>query len=899
MTARPTLSEVVVHRVNHLPVEALDLGLPGTLESLLGESGLERQLAEWAEPLSDALHAAVPGLEDDPALRRAALAVRRAVHNQRPAKVPDSAVLALAWRLGDEEGALLTRWQDGVRRLAALRTVTETHYATETARATARLRDVLNDHGLGQGVALASPHLLGHLTAKPLEPHGKATRSVLAYVSRAAVKTSPFSRLTELTLDGQKTGGETAEGEAAEAETAEGETADGPSADSRQPGGPMPDEQIPGEQRPGEQGPGEQRPREQKFARGGRLSVAQQHVRDWVDTLARDERCATLFETEPNRSPREVAGRLLVLLPSYGGPGEAAWRTDEVADASRHRALVEEIGTWPRATIAATLERIGGADPFGGFVRLLDTGWLRLVLPWETGEERPLLALARRLERLADPALLHTARCLRTLDDGAAELAGLDGPARAAAVERLARRVAGGPEEAPRPAVPYTVYEDTLSDVPVHLTAPAVREDLTALGERIRPYVFRSHLYDWMRDEFVAAYGSGGRCRDAFAFLWRLAAAPDFDSKLFQALRRDHQESGSPTERAWLPVSASSAPPTTAVLYQIAAGGPDDLARGRHRTVVNQYNSGVGGLLARFRRLLDTPAPSGDLTEQLRDWIGGLFPEAAPREVTLSGDVNGMHEAAEGVLPPLRWPNEPARSDEAYDPEARVALRHDPADDTLTLTLADEADRVVAPVYLGVVPQHLVPGPARLLLCLADPWVNGSRMCCTRNPVEVAPPPTPGAVDRSPRSAHGRLVLRRETWRLEPGLLPRPEKGEEAAAFFRRVHRWRTSHGMPEEVFLSVENPPGDPGSTGAAAKPLWLSFASPHAIWAAVNHVKKAPRALAVRLSEACPDRSGYWLRDHEGHRRAAEHVSLLRWERAAAPAVARNDERPGGDHG
>lgn len=852
MTTRPTLVAGLVHRVNHLPVEALDLGLPGALESLRDEAAWERRLGEWAGPLSDALHAAVPGLEDEPALRRAALAVRRAVHNQRPAKVPDPVVRTLAERLGGESGALLVRWQEGVHRLLALRAETGARYATETARATERLRDVLRDHGLGQGVALASPHLLGHLTAKPLEPHGKATRSVLAYVSRAAVKTSPFSRLTELSLDGQKAGG------------------------------------------------------------GGRIAVAQQHVRDWVDTLARDERCATLFETEPNSSPRGVADRLLVLLPSYGGPGEAAWRTDDLADASAYTALVDEIAAWPRATIAATLERIGGADPFGGFLRLLDTGWLRLVLPWETGEERPLLALSRRLERLDEPTLRHTARCLRTLDDGAAHLALLDGPTRAAAVERLARGIAEGPDEAPRPGVPYTVYEDALSDVPVRPLAPAVHEDLAALGERIRPYLFRSHLYDWIRDEFVAAYGSGGTCPDLFAFLWRLAASAEFDGRLFQALQRDHRDSGRPTERAWLPVSPSSAPPTTAVLHQLAADAEDAVEEGRHLTVVNQYNSGVGGLLARFRRLLDTPAPEGNLTERLREWTGALFPGAAPHEVTLSGDVNGMHEAAEGVLPPLRWPNEPARSDEPYAGAPggeRVALRHDPAGDTLVLT--DRAGRVVAPVYLGVVPQHLVPGPARLLLCLADPWVNGSRMCCTRNPVEVAPPPSAGAVERTARSTHGRLVLARESWRMAPELLPRPGKGEEAAAFFRRVHRWRTSHGMPEEVFLSVENPPGDPENTPAAAKPLWLSFASPHAVWAAVNHVRKAPRAVAVRLSEACPDRSAYWLRDRAGHHRAVEHVSLLRWERPVAgernppgespgerPGKS-HDERPGGDHG
>ncbi|MEU0675218.1 hypothetical protein ABZ330_20440 [Streptomyces sp. NPDC006172] len=814
------VSAFVVHRVNQLPVETLDLSLPRTSEFLRRETACAQRLADQAGPLSDALHAAVPQLEDAPHLRRAALHLRRQVHNGRPAHVPDDVVQDLRARLGAADGAALAQWLEGMLELTALRARTDALYDEETAAATNRLRGVLSVPVLAQGLAQANPQLLSNLTVKPLEPHSKAARAVLGYVSRAAVKTSPFSRLTALALDGQD-----------------------------------------------------------MKAGTSHSYVDQQHVHAWLNTLARDERYIAALEVEPNRSVRRVAGRPFVLTPSYGGPGDSAWRMDSLADASRYSAVLEELATWSRMTIAEALVRIGGSDPFGGFLRLLDTGLLRLVLPWSPTEQRPLRALAVRLKPLPSPAAERTRLLLERLDAEATGLHLLSGPERARSVGESLARIRAVPDGDPRPSSRYAVYEDALSDIPLRLPTGPIEEDLAALGRLIRPYIFRSHLYDWLRDEFVTRYGPGGHCPDLFEFLWAVAASPGFDGKLYRALLQDHAESGRPSDRAWLPVSAGSAPPTTAVLYQIAARSVDDIRRGDHRLVVNQYNSGVGGLVARFRHLLDRSAPAGaGLTHHLRAWIAELFPHAVPHQVTLSGDVNGMHHVADGILPPLHWPGEPPSAAEAPRPPVTASVRHCQATDTLEFL--NPEGLVLAPVYLGVVPQHLVPGVARLLLCLADPWVNGSRLCCTANPVDAAPPPVGADIQPTPRRSHNRLVLGRRTWRFPPELLPTPAKGETQPAFFRRVHEWRTGHTLPDEVFLSVEAS-GPPSAVSSHTKPLWLSFRSPHALWAAAHHVGKAKDVKAVRLAEACPDRSAYWLRDDEGRHRAAEHVSLLRWER------------------
>ncbi|MFI1799343.1 hypothetical protein ACH427_18615 [Streptomyces sp. NPDC020379] len=824
----PSLSPFTLHRVNGLPVEALDVALRETSASLAAETGLEAELRSVAGPLADALHAVVPSLDGAPGVRRTVLALRRAVHNGRPYVLTGDQAREVDAVLDPEARELTRRWLDRMHRLTEARTETDAAYARETAAATERLRELLTHRGLSQGLAHAAPGLLRHLTRKPLHPHGKASRAVFGYASRAALKTSPFSRLTAVALDGG--------------------TADGRAL----------------------------------------TYISQQHVRSWLDLLCRDERLAAAFEAEPNDAVRYVAGRPYIMVPSYNPKAELAWRSDTLADASLYAPLVEEVSSWPRMRVTECLERLGGKDPFAAYVRLLDTGLLRIVTPWVNAEERPLSALARALDRLDAPEAARTAALLREVEAETHALHELSGPERLSVVDRL-ETVTRTTDDAALPMAPFAAYEDAASDIPVELPGGHVGSDLAELGRTVRPYIFRSYLYDWLVEEFVRRYGEGGRCDDVVRFLWEVAADPAHGQRLSHALMADYRAIGTPTERAWLPVGRSSAPPTTAVLYQLAAESADDVRAGRYKLVVNQYNPGMGGLVARFRKLLKADRPGEtDLTEGLRTWIGDSFPEAEPLQVTLSGDVNGMHYAAAGVLPPFHWPGEPGSEGVAPD-GAPVALHHDAETGTLEMTGA--LGQAVAPVYLGVVPSHLVSGVARLLLCLADPWVNGSRLCCTRSPLDTDPPLPDGAVEELPGDERGRLVLGRRAWRFAPGQMPRPEPGEGAEEFFRRVHRWRTGHGMPDEVFLSLSGSPSV--SSAAVRKPLWLSFRSPHAVWAAVHHTRDLDPATSVRLAEALPGPTGHWIRDDDGMRHATEHVSLLRWDR---PRPGREND---GGHG
>jgi hypothetical protein len=806
-----------VHRVSGIAREALAVDLRESWAALAELRQARRDAAAAAEPVSDILYALVPALDDRQELRRKVLALRRGIHNGRVRGISGELLGDLAACLTEADAALVTGHDRALRRLQATEERFADEFDRDVAAAGLSLGRLLDHPALAAGLAHASPDLLRHLKPGSLGPGTKATRGLLSYASRAIVKTSPFSRFTALALDGAR--------------------ADGSSV----------------------------------------TAITQQQVRRWLDRLARDEEYAGAFQVEPNRTARQIDGHPYLLVSAERSGTELAWRSDTLTDARLYQASVDALAGWPRLPVPQFLTRLGGSDPFATYLRLLDADLIRVVAPWRYADQVPLRALAAALDTVGRPRPSAAARALRSANERATALAGQPGRARVRAMAQLL-----DPGTLPAPAGSGqdgqpAVYEDAVSDIAVDLPKPPVHDDLRELGSLMRPFIFRTHLYDWIVECFVERFGPGGHTRDGMGFLLELAARPDFGRAIGTALFADRALFGQASERAWLPVSASSAPPTSAVLYQLSAGDRGQLAEGRYRLVVNQFNSGVGGLVARFRHLLDGAGQDGDgqagLTDGLRRWAAELFPRAEPREVALCADINSMHLAASGILPPLPWPGETPCTQSPPGPSS-LEIRHLPESGTLLLT--DSRGASLAPVYLGIVPSHIITGAARLLLCLADPWVNaGFHLCCT--PHTFGPPPGPG-VHAWPRRVHGRLVLNRRTWRLRPEEFPRPDAGEGVRDFFLRMDEWRCRHGLPEEVFLTLEQERSLDDLT--AHKPAWLSFRSPHSVLASAG-TARLDQVQAVRLTEALPAAGGHWLTNAADGHRATEHASFLRWDR------------------
>jgi hypothetical protein len=181
-------------RVAGTPLEQLKLLRPVRLTAAVARAEAIRPRRDSiAGPAEDELHAAVPATTDRDA-RRALIALKRDVHNGRRPKPATLAALDLsgaglavaadwlhaALELDDALGAARTAWGDEV--------------VNELPR---RLRSLFRDPLLAGAVALSRPDAYDGLM-KPSGAHadgrpGRADRTLLGYVMRAAAKTSPFS----------------------------------------------------------------------------------------------------------------------------------------------------------------------------------------------------------------------------------------------------------------------------------------------------------------------------------------------------------------------------------------------------------------------------------------------------------------------------------------------------------------------------------------------------------------------------------------------------------------------------------------------------------------------------------------------------------------------------------
>lgn len=173
-------------------------------QGLQAGSSLDRELGEVRAELVERLYGLVPLCP--PELRRFLLAVKRAAFNGRPLARyrEDSQWSDLARRAGppaDRAADLEERLERLIEEFAA-------EYRRQRAREHQALLAVLDDSGFRRGLALASPVLAeaaerARRTGSGISSGRRESRldlGLLRYVSRAALKLSPFSTLTRVAL---------------------------------------------------------------------------------------------------------------------------------------------------------------------------------------------------------------------------------------------------------------------------------------------------------------------------------------------------------------------------------------------------------------------------------------------------------------------------------------------------------------------------------------------------------------------------------------------------------------------------------------------------------------------------------------------------------------------------
>jgi hypothetical protein len=128
--------------------------------------------------------------------------------------------------------------------------------------------------------------------------------------------------------------------------------------------------------------------------------------------------------------------------------------------------------------------------------------------------------------------------------------------------------------------------------------------------------------------------------------------------------------------------------------------------------------------------------------------------------------------------------------------------------------------------------------------------------------------------DHVPRIRHGRVVLRRESWRVPAAALrggrPIPGTGSGDAADFHAVQELRDTLGLPRHVFAKV---PGEP-------KPLYVDLDAPLLV-RQLCRMTRSGNAI-VEVSEMLPGPDQLWL-DIAGH----GHTAELRYAVFSAPVA------------
>ena len=896
----------LVCRVAGLPVAAMD-DLRATASAaaldLLADDEAAMECA--AGKLAEALYAAVGGC-DDRGLRGELLQLRRDVHNlRRPSpkhlKSARRALTPAAAAALDDFAAAAERRDRTLAELPSLHTA-------EVESARRRFRRWVADADLRKGLQLSSRSLSGNLERYLATPPQALTakerqieRGLLRYLSRMAMKTTPFGTFTALAPGRLVDGGEEGAG-ATELELV-----------------------------------GDPRRKRSLVRLNKRICGVV------LGEALADDRVRRQLGVELNSTLHDDDGRWRFLTAD--GEREAFRRLDPNPVLDLYRDL---LAAGPRrlgdleARLVADPRLEADADTVAAFTaRLLDLGFLRLrtgVPPQEAEWDRPLRrALAPVGGEAATHAVAFLDRMRAVCDAFAAaspdqrrRLLADAGRTMSDAYEELAQRSSS------RLVVPF--YED--AGAAARLTLH--RGELAGAAASLLDYVrltarlaWPRHLHLSMRHFYDQRYGGGAvpllrfyedyyrehfkdyleREREAMR---HAAAAPAGDggheageggpdgeddgrtaatgfdalnpfglpvveamkagndrltARLAELWRRTPDAEAIELSRGDLERATADAPVPTDPCFSTSVFGqplPGAGPGGGTALLVSSLLRGFGKYFSRF-----LPALPAEIETDLRRNNDALS-TARLAEVASDGDFNGnLHPplVAWEVSYPTVEEGSPGKALRVTDLAVEAV-----ADDRYALLLRHlpSGERVV-PLDLGF-QNPLMRPPLYQLISGFAPAANYYLPAPERPAIGVAGVPAddgaaPHVLHRPRLVYDGWLVLGRRRWTVPRQLFPQRRGAESEAEHFLRVDRWRRRHSLPREVFVSVQAVPGAATARirGDLHKPQYVDFTNPLLVDLFGRLTENLDR-YAVRLYERLPTHDQ--LPRNGGHRYATELV-------------------------
>ncbi|MEU2175417.1 lantibiotic dehydratase [Nocardia sp. NPDC019219] len=310
--------------------------------------------------------------------------------------------------------------------------------------------------------------------------------------------------------------------------------------------------------------------------------------------------------------------------------------------------------------------------------------------------------------------------------------------------------------------------------------------------------------------------------------------------QMLAALRAGQTPGGIELSPETVYASASQWPEDMAGSASVAYYVQPDHTGGRCRFVLNAIHPGWGRNRSRIhhlreraghhpRPLVSPENPDGVVFAEIEGIFGAAFNQctpAAPYAIAYPGVT-------------------PRRSAEQCIPMSDLQIRLD----ARRLTLHSAALRTqVLPVHNGMMDTRLLPSAARTL-CLWFGAFHSFRASVVTPFAPFGREIAPG-VRRHPRVSIGSVVLCRQAWVIDTGLVPRPHRTETDAQFLLRLSGWLHELALPERFFvrayLTTEQ------VFDKRRKPLYIDVRN---IIAALDAFRNLPDSPQIVLEEALPD--------------------------------------------
>lgn len=826
------LAPFFMARINPMSTGVIEpLILHQTLEALSTIKMLQERLMMTGNTLEKPLFALVARLETEHELRRGVLALKRDLFNQRAPKISAEQMKVIQTMLDKETNGLLAEWFDLWDQCEGLLEESRTIFQQETAFSSRYLNTCLENPELQKGIALASPEFMKSLSQycagkdQMWFPGESLSKSAVSYLTRAAVKTSPFSTFSQIALinnsDGLTTG-------------------------------------------------------QEKVRGGSYIRLLQPIIHLWFRRIMQDRDLGRAVKFYYNET-HFFDGENYNVMDSYyfiqdTVPLKKEKMNSVVLSPSVMNKL-EELKYGSQVEWLNHLRQDGGDEVFEELVRL---NLLIPLSPYKSSDEYPLKGLIEILQQASGTNRQPLIDKLAAIESIVYRLKSCDAHQRIIYLQMLKTGVESTfillglsvPDWLEKVSL---VYEDCKAEEAPVSYSSILDSDLCQVGEWLKDTMFISGVYDYLLNKFVEMYGAGGRCFNIPEFLHKIIQRDTFaeELKLIQEADRSLTRKEAVRRRRRLG-NGSTASPTRGILFQTISQSREQFEAGDYLLVLNGLPSGTGNLMSRFIPLFKDDTTT--MSEYLQLWLQQVYGNENIMAVVYGADWNNMQMFYPDTGRVLYWPGETLQADvkNTRINLDKLSIKHNPGDNTLAVE--DEQANLVAPVYMGTAAKKHLPISLQLFLAITDPWLQAAEEGSTGSVLN-------SGIVYSKREVLGKVVVRREQWIITGGAFPVRKANESHYDYYSRLQRWRMDNNLPEEAFVTVKKKQGTAVSkisknTITEKKPFYVHFGSPHCL-EAMQKMVRGDESVII-LTEMLPGRQEHL--SHSGSH-ATELMGLMRW--------------------